>query len=131
MPRDGQAYLKSLRDTRSVYIDGRRVADVTQDLAFANAVASAARLYDFQAERANIELMTFRSPATGEQVNRAWQFPRNFDELKRRRSALEQWAALTCGMVGRSPDHVASTLAGFRMGLAAFRDYDPRRARLP
>ena len=31
-------------------------------------------------------------------------------------------------MIGRSPDHVASTLAGFRMGLAAFRDYDPARA---
>ncbi|MGA7808846.1 4-hydroxyphenylacetate 3-hydroxylase family protein, partial [Bradyrhizobium sp.] len=35
---------------------------------------------------------------------------------------------LTCGMIGRSPDHVASTLAGFRIGLAAFRDYDPARA---
>jgi 4-hydroxyphenylacetate 3-monooxygenase len=31
-------------------------------------------------------------------------------------------------MIGRSPDHVASTLAGFRMGLAAFRDYDRSRA---
>jgi 4-hydroxyphenylacetate 3-monooxygenase len=31
-------------------------------------------------------------------------------------------------MVGRSPDHVASTLVGFRMGLPAFRDNDPARA---
>jgi 4-hydroxyphenylacetate 3-monooxygenase len=128
MAKDGQAYLTSLRDGRSIYIDGRRVADVTQDPAFANAVASAARLYDFQAEPANIEQMTFRSPTSGGQVNRAWQLPRYYEELLQRRRALEQWARLTCGMVGRSPDHVASTLAGFRMGLAAFRAYDPARA---
>jgi 4-hydroxyphenylacetate 3-monooxygenase len=128
MPRDGQAYLKSLRDNRCILIDGRRVSDVTKDAAFANAVASAARLYDFQAQPENLELMTFRSPSSGGQVNRAWQLPRNRDELVQRRRALEQWAGLTCGMVGRSPDHVASTLAGFRMGLSAFRAYDPARA---
>jgi 4-hydroxyphenylacetate 3-monooxygenase len=128
MAKNGQAYLNSLRDKRAVHIDGRKVADVTTDPAFANAVASAARLYDFQAEPANLDLMTFRSPTSGEQVNRAWQLPHNYNELVQRRHALEQWAKLTCGMVGRSPDHVASTLAGFRMGLAAFRAYDPKRA---
>jgi 4-hydroxyphenylacetate 3-monooxygenase len=128
MTRDGQAYLTSLRDERCIYIDGRRVADVTEDAAFANAVASAARLYDFQADPANLELMTFRSPTSGGQVSRAWQLPRDHGELVQRRRALEQWARLTCGMVGRSPDHVASTLAGFRMGLSAFRAYDPARA---
>jgi 4-hydroxyphenylacetate 3-monooxygenase len=128
MAKDGQAYLTSLRDNRAIYIDGRRVADVTKDAAFANAVASAARLYDFQAEAANLELMTFRSPTSGGEVNRAWQLPRNYAELVQRRRALEQWALLTCGMFGRSPDHVASTLAGFRMGLSVFRAYDPARA---
>jgi 4-hydroxyphenylacetate 3-monooxygenase len=129
MAKDGRAYLASLNDDRTIYIDGRRVADVTTDPAFANAVASAARLYDFQADPANLEAMTFRSPTSGERVNRAWQLPRNHADLVERRRALEQWATLTCGMVGRSPDHVASTLAGFRMGLSAFRAYDPARAK--
>jgi 4-hydroxyphenylacetate 3-monooxygenase len=129
MAKNGRAYLGSLSDNRTIYIDGRRVADVATDPAFANAVASAARLYDFQVDPANLEAMTFRSPTSGERVNRAWQLPRNHAELVERRRALEQWATLTCGMVGRSPDHVASTLAGFRMGLAAFRAYDPARAK--
>jgi 4-hydroxyphenylacetate 3-monooxygenase len=128
MAKDGQAYLKSLHDCRSIYIDGRRVADVATDAAFANAVLSAARLYDFQAEPGNLDMMTFRSPTSGGEVNRAWQLPRNLAELVKRRQALEAWAGLTCGMAGRSPDHVASTLAGFRMGLATFRAYDPARA---
>jgi 4-hydroxyphenylacetate 3-monooxygenase len=65
MAEDGHAYLKSLHDDRYMYIDGRQVADATQDAAFANAVASAARLYDFQAEADNADLMTFRSPTSG------------------------------------------------------------------
>jgi hypothetical protein len=35
---------------------------------------------------------------------------------------------LSCGIVGRLPDHIGSTLAGLRMGLAAFRPCDPARA---
>src|SRR5258707_15460741 len=106
MAKDGRAYLGSLKDNRTIYIDGRRVADVTTDPPFANAVASAARLYDFQADSANIEAMTFRPPTSGERDNRSWQLPRNHAELAERRRALEQWATLTCGMVGRSPDHL-------------------------
>jgi 4-hydroxyphenylacetate 3-monooxygenase len=129
MVKDGRAHLKSLQDNRCIYIDGRRVSDVVTDAAFANAVQSSAGFYDFQANPHNIEAMTFRSPTSGEPVSRAWQLPGNYGELVGRRRALEKWAALTCGMVGRSPDHVASTLAGFRMGLPAFHDYDPARAK--
>jgi len=128
MVKNGKTHIDSLRDGRSIYIDGRRVADVTTDPAFANAVATAGSFYDFQAAPENIEAMTFRSPKTGEQVSRGWQLPKNHRELVERRKALEQWAGLTCGMIGRSPDHVASTFAGFRMGLPAFRDHDPARA---
>ena len=128
MTKNGSAYLSSLRDERAIYIDGRRVADVTQDPAFSRAAASVARLYDYQADPAHIAAMTFRSPTGGGQVNRAWQLPRDLTELVQRRRALEQWAALSCGMFGRSPDHVASTLAGLRMGLSRFRAYDAKRA---
>jgi len=128
MVKDGKSHLASLRDGRSIYIDGRSVTDVTTDPAFAKAVATAGSFYDFQSAPENLEAMTFRSPTSGQPVSRAWQLPRNHRELVERREALVKWAALTCGMVGRSPDHVASTLAGFRMGLQAFRDNDPARA---
>ena len=128
MAKDGKAYLSSLRDNRTIYIDGRKVTDVTTDSNFRGAVASAASLYDYQAVPENLEQMTFASPTSGERVNLAWQLPKTFGDLVKRRQAIETWSALSCGMIGRSPDHVASTLAGFRMGLAAFRSYDPARA---
>lgn len=128
MAKDGKAYLSSLNDNRTIYIDGRKVTDVTTDSAFRGAIASAASLYDYQAAPENLDQMTFPSPTSGERVNLSWQLPTTFGDLVRRRQAMETWSALSCGMIGRSPDHVASTLAGFRMGLAAFRNHDPKRA---
>jgi 4-hydroxyphenylacetate 3-monooxygenase len=128
MVRNGHSYLNSIRDGRSVFIDGKPVDDVTTHPAFRRATATAAKLYDYQADPQNIEAMTFVSPTSGNRVNRAWLMPRNLRELVERRAALTRWSALTCGMIGRSPDHVASTMCGFRMGLKAYRTHDPRRA---
>ncbi len=128
MARNGQSYISSLNDGRSIFIDGRKVDDVGSDPAFRNAVASVAELYDYQCDPANIEDMTFASPKTGDAVNRSWELPTTYHALVRRRQAMERWAEQNCGMIGRSPDHVASTIAGFRMGLPVFRDYDPARA---
>ena len=57
--KTGAEHIKSLKDGRTVYIDGKLVADVTEHPAFRNSVKSAAMLYDFQAQPENIELMTF------------------------------------------------------------------------
>jgi 4-hydroxyphenylacetate 3-monooxygenase len=57
--KTGADHIKSLKDGRTVYIDGKLVPDVTEHPAFRNAVKSAAMLYDFQAKPENIELMTF------------------------------------------------------------------------
>jgi 4-hydroxyphenylacetate 3-monooxygenase len=122
--KDSEAHLASLRDGRAIFIDGRRVADVTTDPAFAGAVASAASLYGHQVQHP--EEMTFESPtAPGRRVNLAWMIPRNHAELVQRRHAMERWSELTCGMMGRTPDHVASTFVGFMAGLHV---YEPRRA---
>ena len=49
-----------MRDGRVIYLDGKRVADVTTDPAFTGAVASAASLYAYQAE--HMATMCFESP---------------------------------------------------------------------
>jgi len=129
MIRTGEQHLKSLRDGRQVFLDGQAVADVTRHPAYRNAVATAAGLYDFQSRPENAELMTFR-PADGDgPANRIWQLSTTFEELLTRRRALEAWAETHLGFLGRSPDHVASCIAGMFMGLPAFEAYDPARAK--
>ena len=128
MPRTGSDYIESLDDGRAVYIDGERVDGVASHAAFQNAVKSIARLYDFQCAPENLELMTYASPKTGDRVNRAWQLPTSHGELVERRQALEAWAGVHYGFMGRSPDHVASTISAMYMGLDLFESHGEKRA---
>jgi 4-hydroxyphenylacetate 3-monooxygenase len=115
MSRTGAEYLESLRDGRRVYVNGERVEDVTEHPAFAEAARSIARLYDIAASPEHRPLMTFPSPATGEPVNKAFLMPRTRADLAARRKAFTLWAEGTYGIMGRSPDHVASILAGLAL----------------
>lgn len=125
--KTGAEHIASLRDGRTVYLDGAVVGDVTASGAYRRAVESVGRLYDFTADPANSELMT-HDPGDGSRANRIWQLPRSRGELVERRRALEAWNAQHLGYMGRSPDHVASCISGMYMGLDRFRQYDPARA---
>src|SRR3981189_1470095 len=127
--KTGAEHIASLRDGRTVYIDGQLVPDVTTHPAFRNSVKSAGALYDFQAQPENIELMTFTPEGSSRRVNRAWQTPRSYEEMVQRRKALQGWARVHYGFMGRSPDHVASALVGQRMGIDVFRKHSPDRAK--
>ncbi|MCZ7659033.1 MAG: 4-hydroxyphenylacetate 3-monooxygenase [Xanthobacteraceae bacterium] len=126
--KTGAEHIKSLKDGRTVYIDGELVDDVTEHPAFRNSVKSAAALYDFQARPENLELMTFAPNGSNRRVNRAWQMPRSYAEMVQRRKALQAWATVSCGFLGRSPDHLASALVGQRMGIEVFRRHGADRA---
>jgi 4-hydroxyphenylacetate 3-monooxygenase len=127
--KTGAEHIKSLKDGRTVYIDGKLVADVTEHVAFRNSVQSAAMLYDFQAKPENIELMTFKPNGANRRVNRAWQMPRNYSEMVQRRKAMQAWAQLSYGFMGRSPDHLASAIVGQVMGIDVFEKHGAARAR--
>src|SRR4051812_34046564 len=127
--KTGAEHIKSLKDGRTVYIDGKLVDDVTEHPAFRNSVRSAAALYDFQARDENTELMTFIPEGTNRRINRCWQMPRSHAEMVQRRKALQAWAALHCGFMGRSPDHVASTFVGQLIGIEVFEKHGSARAK--
>jgi 4-hydroxyphenylacetate 3-monooxygenase len=127
--KTGAEHIRSLKDGRTIYLDGELVGDVTEHKAFRNAVRSAAALYDYQARPENIERMTFKPDGASRRVNRGWQMPKSYDEMVQRRKALQSWAALSCGFLGRSPDHLASSLVGQRMGIDVFRKHSEARAK--
>jgi 4-hydroxyphenylacetate 3-monooxygenase len=127
--KTGAEHIKSLQDGRTVYLDGKLVGDVTVHPAFRNSVKSSAALYDFQAQPDNIELMTFQPNGTNRRVNRAWEMPRNYEQMVRRRKAMQAWARLSGGFMGRSPDHLASSVVGQVMGIDVFEKHGPARAK--
>src|SRR5437763_15795101 len=73
--------------------------------------------------------MTFIPGGSSRRINRCWQMPRSHAEMVQRRTALQAWAALHCGFMGRSPDHVASTFVGQRIGIEVFEKHGAARAK--
>ena len=129
MTRTGADYIRSVQDGRSIYLDGQLIENAAKHPAFRNALATVARLYDFQAASENEDLMTIPSPTSGGRVNRCWQLPRSHADLVQRREAITAWAELTFGFMGRSPDHVASSLSGMAMGIDVFQRHGEDRAK--
>ncbi|TMR00531.1 4-hydroxyphenylacetate 3-hydroxylase [Actinomadura soli] len=116
--RTGAEYLTALKDAREIYLDGERVADVTDHPAFAPIAATMAELFDLAADPAN--KMTCHAQETGAEANLVFTIPRSRDDLAARRHAIETWARHTHGWVGRSPDHVGSFLAAFASSPESF-----------
>ncbi|HJZ29507.1 MAG TPA: 4-hydroxyphenylacetate 3-hydroxylase N-terminal domain-containing protein [Hyphomicrobiaceae bacterium] len=110
-PFTGAEYLASLRDGRQVYIYGEKVRDVTRHPAFRNAAASVAKLYDaLHDSQSKAVLTTDTDTGSGGYTHRFFKVARSRTELIGQRDAIAQWARLSYGWMGRSPDYKAAFL---------------------
>lgn len=111
-PYTGAEYLESLRDGREVYIYGERVTDVTAHPAFRNTARMIARLYDALHDPARRAVLTMPTDTgSGGFTHRFYRPSRNPEEMVAARDAIAEWARLTYGWIGRSPDYKAAFLA--------------------
>jgi two-component FAD-dependent monooxygenase len=110
-PMTGAEYVESLRDGREVYIYGERVKDVTKHPAFANAVHMTARLYDALHDPEKKDVLTAPTDTgSGGFTHKFFRTPRSVEDLVGDRDAIAEWARLTYGWMGRSPDYKAAFL---------------------
>ena len=118
--RTGAEYVAGLRERAAdVYISGEKVADVTRHPAFAGGLQTVAGLLDMQHDPGLRDEMTYPSPSTGNPVGLSFIMPRNADDLAKRRKMMRNWAKLSCGMMGRTPDFLNVAV----MSMAAAADY--------
>lgn len=111
LPMTGDEYIESLRDGREVYIHGERVEDVTTHPAFRNSVRMAARLYDgFHNPETADKLLVDTDTGSGGKTHPFFKVPRCINDLRASRTAIETWARMSYGWLGRSPDYKASFL---------------------
>ena len=118
MLKTGAEHLESLRDGRVVYIGSERIDDVTTHPAFKNAARSMAAIYDMK--RANPAF----SFTEGKQKYSAYFLrAKTKDDLQKRSNLHRAIAAMSHGLLGRSPDHVASFVTGMSMDPSVFGKY--------
>ncbi|WP_318503952.1 4-hydroxyphenylacetate 3-hydroxylase family protein [Bacillus sp. T3] len=104
---NGQEYLESLRDGREVYLNGERIDDVTTHPAYRNAARSYARMYDALHAPETRDILT-TTTEHGDRTHRFFRTPESAEDLLGARDAIAEWAKLSYGFMGRTPDYKAS-----------------------
>ncbi len=110
--RTGKEFLEGLRTTdREVWMGSERIDDVTSHPSLAGAARALADVFDRQHEFPDDCLMP--DPETGEPINVSHMIPRSVEDLKRRHRGLARISESTVGLMGRTPDYMNVTFAGF------------------
>lgn len=104
---NGKEYLESLKDGRVVYLNGERVEDVTTHPAYRNAARSYARMYDAFHDPATRDILTTTNEY-GDRTHKFFKTPTSAEDLLGARDAIAEWAKLSYGFMGRTPDYKAS-----------------------
>jgi 4-hydroxyphenylacetate 3-monooxygenase len=109
--RTGAQFLRGLKDSRELWLGDVRVGDPTAHPALAGAAHALAAVFDLQYEAADVCLMA--DPETGEPINISHIIPRSRADLERRHACMERIAEYSMGLMGRTPDYMNVTYAGF------------------
>ena len=86
--RSGDAYVASLRDGRSVYLDGERIDDVTKHPAFVEPIRRVAEIYDRAKAAQSDPALTFDDPTSRARHSNMWLVPRSAEDLGARRDVV-------------------------------------------
>jgi len=121
MLKTGAEHLESLRDGRVVYIGSEKVTDVTTHPAFRNAAHSIAAIYDMKCAPENRAGASFEEG--GERFSAYFLPARSREDLVKRTALHSKIAAMSHGLLGRSPDHVASFVTGMFTAPHVFGQY--------
>jgi 4-hydroxyphenylacetate 3-monooxygenase len=125
-PYTGAEYLKSLDDGREVWIYGKRVKNVAEHPAFRNAARMTARIYDALHDPATSDIMTIpMDNGCGIRTHRFFQAPHSREEQVASRDAIAQWARITYGWMGRTPDYKAAWLGTLAANSGLYGEYQP------
>jgi len=108
--RTGAEYIAGLADGRDIWVNGEKIVDVTTYPRFAGSISGMAAYFDWQHRHAETCLLS--DPERGT-IGISHMRPRSQADLERRRAGLEQLARYSVGMLGRTPDYVNVTFAGY------------------
>lgn len=110
--RTGKEYLEGLRATsREIWLGDEKVESVADHPLFRGGAETIAAYYDAHHEYP--DEMIVADPETGDPMAGSHILPRSKDDLDTRHRALVRAAEVSIGQMGRTPDYMNVTFAGF------------------
>lgn len=114
----GKEYLESLKDGRQVFLNGKKIDDVTEHPAYRNSARSIAKMYDALHDKETRDILTTENEF-GVRTHKFFKTPNSSEDLLEARDAIAEWSKINYGFMGRTPDYKASFLGQ----LNAYADY--------
>jgi 4-hydroxyphenylacetate 3-monooxygenase len=124
MIRTGNQYLESIRDDREVYINGRRVKDVTEDAMMKPLIDIRARIYDMQHDASSRELLAYQEDGEWNAV--ANKLPRVHADWSDKRRATDTVLEAIGGVVTRVGDETVGEMWSLFDGQNVLNEVDPQ-----
>ena len=109
--RTGEQFLRGLAGGREIWVGSDKISSPAEHPALRGAAQALAEVFDLQHQRAEACLMP--DPETGEPINVSHMIPHSREDLQRRHRGLEHIAEYSVGLMGRTPDYMNVTFAGF------------------
>lgn len=106
MIRTPEQYIASLRDGRTIYLNGEKIPDITKHPHLMGAINYRARSYALANDPKWRDLMTMEE--NGERVMFLWKQPKTAEDLLRRRELYINTMKLAGGISGMGPDALAA-----------------------
>ena len=126
MIRTGDQYRQSLRDDREVYMDGKRVDDVTRHPQFQPLIDIRARIYDMAHAQPTRDTMTYLED--GERYAVGLKLPRQQQDWVDKRVAVDAVMYDIGGVVTRVGDETVGEMWSLWDGADILNEIDPRFA---
>ncbi|MED3562519.1 4-hydroxyphenylacetate 3-hydroxylase N-terminal domain-containing protein, partial [Bacillus xiapuensis] len=124
----GKQYKDSLNDGREVYIDGERVSNIAEHLAFKSIINVKARMYDINHEEKYADKVKAVLP-DGEEICRGYKTPETKEDLKAIRTYVETVLDDLEGVVYRVGDETIGEMWSLYDAQERLNEIDPTYAR--
>lgn len=121
--KTGAEFKASLDDGRQLWVNGRKLAKVTDEPALEAGIDLMASMFDDQFDPAFAEATTVFDRKSGLVVGRSWQVPETMEDIKGRRAMMEYTSLKTVGTFGRPIDLGPTIAVGILAHLHLFKDF--------
>ena len=117
--------VESLKDGRNVWMDGKKVKDLSTHQAFAGTLQTLSALIQLLDQEEYQNVAGFISPKTKKYVHHSFLIPKNLEDLMKRKEAFALWSRKTYGVMSRLSDYANSLVTGYFIDREYFNQFDP------
>lgn len=124
----GERFINSLKDGRSVWLDGKPIDSVPDHSAFKGSLQTISGLFNMLDDPKLRDEVGYKVTETGRYAHASFLVPYNQEQLTQRSRSFARWSAETHGIMSRLSDYARSIITGWYASRQQLSSLDPNFA---